>query len=134
MDKACFKHLYKTSFIHPQMNILKPTLFCICLSLYAISYAQQPKLKTTNVNTDIDLVMVYERYCAAGYGTPLIYKTLANGHYFKDNYVAAKKWYEKLFETENPILEVHLQRYKQTLKALKIELKGNPYLAFITTH
>jgi hypothetical protein len=87
-------------------------------------YAQS----STDVNKDVDRTAVYEQVVKEGYGTPTIYKELGNGHYFKGNYTEAKKWFEKLFETEtleDPMLKF---RYKQTLKALSMDVDSNIYL------
>ena len=82
----------------------------------------------TNVNKDIDVTKVYEQVVKEGYGTPKVYKKLANAHYFKSNYTEAKKWFETLFEAEEVTDETILYRYSQTLKALEISLDNNPYL------
>lgn len=82
----------------------------------------------TDVNTDVDRTMVFEQVVKEGYGTPKIYKALGNGHYFKGNFAKAKKWYEKLFETE-PLTDATLAfRYKQSLKALNIDIATNTHL------
>ena len=73
----------------------------------------------TDVNKDIDIVRVYEQVVAEGYGTPFIYKKLANAYYFKSEYNKALLWFEKLFEAEKTKDPEILQRYKQTLKAVK---------------
>jgi tetratricopeptide (TPR) repeat protein len=58
-----------------------------------------------------------------------VYKDLANAHYFKNNYKQAKKWYEKLFDTE-PTKDLTLKfRYKQSLKALGLFTEDNKYLS-----
>ena len=83
---------------------------------------------STDVNKDVDRTAVYEQVVKEGYGTPTIFKELGNGHYFKGNYAEAKKWYEKLFETEglhDPMLKF---RYRQSLKALKLDIDNNTYL------
>ena len=50
-------------------------------------------------------------------------------HYFKNNHVKAKKWFEKLFDTEKTTDETLLFRYKQTLKALKLDKSPNDYVS-----
>ena len=95
----------------------------LCLALSCFSTQAQ-----TNVNTDVDRTSVYEQVVKEGYGTPKIYKELGNGHYFKGNYAEAKKWFEKLFET-NPLKDAKLKfRYRQTLKALNEDIANNPFL------
>jgi hypothetical protein len=101
--------------------------FCTLVFLLGAAlsgYAQS----ATDVNKDVDRTAVYEQVVKEGYGTPTIYKELGNGHYFKGNYAEAKKWFEKLFDTEgleDPMLKF---RYKQTLKALKLDTEENTYL------
>jgi len=87
-----------------------------------------------DVNTDIDLVKVYIQVVKEGYGTLSIYKELANAYYFRSNYTESKKWFEKLFsevEIKDPL---HIYRYKQSLKALKIYTENNFYLSEIGTN
>lgn len=83
----------------------------------------------TDVNKDIDITKVYEQVVKEGYGTPKVYKKLANAYYFRSEYVDARKWFEKLFEVEKPTDETLLYRYRQTLKALKVDLSTNVYLS-----
>ncbi|MAN59968.1 MAG: hypothetical protein CMC08_09065 [Flavobacteriaceae bacterium] len=87
----------------------------------ATGLAQQTLPAKIDVNTDIDLTKVYEQYVKEGYGTPAIYEKLANGNYFKNNYAQAKKWYEKLFETQADPNTTLQFRYQQTLKALSAQ-------------
>ncbi len=86
-------------------------------------------LSQTDVNRDIDVAKVYVQVVKEGYGTPTIYLKLANEYYFQSNYADAKMWYEKVFEAEKPTDKTILFRYKQSLKALKLNPKENPYLA-----
>ena len=99
-------------------------LFGLLLSAFPVAVMAQ-----TNVNTDVDRTSVYEQVVREGYGTPKIYKELGNGHYFKGNYAEAKKWFEKLFETEPPTDPKMKFRYRQTLKALNEDIANNPYLS-----
>jgi hypothetical protein len=109
------------------------TLLCFfCLSNTGI--AQTPQSQKTDVNKDIDPLKVFERYVQDGYGTPSVYKKLANGYYFKNEYLAAKKWFEKLFQSEQPIGQTHKARYLQTLRALKIEITNNPYIVTVSSN
>ncbi len=101
-------------------------IFFVSLSLTSFSQSQEKKV---DVNKDIDLVKVYAQVVKEGYGTPQIYKELANAYYFRSNYTASKKWFEKLFSVEETIDELHLYRYKQSLKALGEYSKKNEYFA-----
>lgn len=85
---------------------------------------------TVDVNKDIAITKVYEQVVKEGYGTPKVYLDLANAYYFEGDYASAKKWYEKVFETEKSLAtKVVLFRYKQSLKALKLSFRNNKYLA-----
>ena len=105
-------------------------LFCGFFTLQAQS---STSAQTINVNKDVDVVKVYEQVVKEGYGTPFIYKKLANAHYFKSNYKDAKKWFEKLFAEEKPTDATLKFRYKQTLKALNIYSPENRYISYSGT-
>jgi len=75
------------------------------------------------VGIDANNTAAYEQVVKEGYGTPFIYKELANAHYFKNNYEQAKKWYEILFKEEAPDLLLE-HRYIQTLKAIKVNAEN----------
>ena len=111
----------------------RPTQFMLCIllccTMMAFSQAKSP-VKTMNVNSDVDVTKVYEQVVKEGYGTPFIYKELANAHYFKSNYPQAKKWFEALFAEEKPTDETLKFRYKQTLKALHLYNEKNVYLSY----
>jgi hypothetical protein len=96
-----------------------------------MSFSQTDPIQKTNVNTDVDVTVVYEQVVKEGYGTPFIYKELANAHYFKNNHAEAKRWFEKLFEAEKPTDETLVFRYKQTLKALNLFNTSNQYLSIL---
>ena len=99
----------------------------LCTSVTSFSQSEAPA--KTDVNKDVDVTVVYEQVVKEGYGTAYIYKELANAHYFKNNHVKAKKWFEKLFDTEKTTVETLLFRYKQTLKALKLDKSPNDYVS-----
>jgi len=105
------------------MKIINPLLFAASLIMADTALAQ------TDVNKDIDVAKVYVQVVKEGYGTPAIYLKLANEYYFHNNYTEAKLWYEKVFESEQPTDKTILFRYKQSLKALKLNPEENPYLA-----
>ncbi len=97
-------------------------LVVVCITTSSIAQS------STDVNKDVDRTAVYEQVVKEGYGTPKIYKALGNAHYFEGNHSEAKKWFEKLFESEaleDPMLKF---RYQQTLKALKLDPATNSYL------
>jgi len=106
-------------------------LFCVSFTVTAQSSSTE---KTIDVNKDVDVVKVYEQVVKEGYGTPFIYKKLANAHYFNSNYGAAKKWFEKLFSTEKPTDATLKYRYTQTLKALDLYTSENKYVTYSGTN
>jgi len=93
-------------------------VFLLFAGISTVSFSQSST--KTDVNKDIDVVRVYEQVVEEGYGTAFIYKELANAYYFKSEYHKAQLWFEKLFETEKTNDPDVLQRYKQTLKAVKL--------------
>lgn len=106
------------------MKRIAPLMLIACLLTIFTTTAQ------TNVNKDIDVAKVYEQVVKEGYGTPTIYLKLANEYYFQNDYTNAKKWYEKVFEDKEKAADkMLLFRYKQILKALKLNVDENPYLA-----
>mgnify|MGYP001569149062 CR=1 FL=1 len=93
------------------------------LSIFITSLSLSQTEKKINVNKDIDLVKVYKQVIKEGYGTPSIYKDLANETYFRSNYKESKIWFEKLFveiKVTDPTL---IYRYNQSLKALGLYKK-----------
>lgn len=107
-----------------------PRLLVLLFTFITITaVAQSKNTRKTDVNRDVDVVKVFEQVVKEGYGTPYIYKELANAYYFKNEHLKAKKWFEKLFEVEKPLDATLKHRYRQTLKALKLEFKNNRYLA-----
>ena len=113
------------------MNRRTQLILCTlcCCTMMVFSQANTP-VKITDVNSDVDVTKVYEQVVLEGYGTPYIYKELANAYYFKSNYPKAKKWFEALFAVEKPTDETLLFRYKQTLRALHLQKEKNAYLSF----
>jgi Tfp pilus assembly protein PilF len=103
-------------------------LFLFSLSTTVTS--QTTAIKKTDVNKDIDLMRVYEQYVKDGYGTPAVYKKLADGYYFKNDYTTAKKWLEELLQADASTPKMYINRYIQTLRALDIDTTNNKYLTF----
>ena len=101
------------------------------LFLFSISTtvtSQTTAIEKTDVNKDIDLMRVYEQYVKDGYGTPAVYKKLADGYYFKNDYTTAKKWLEALLQADASTPKMYINRYIQTLRALDIDTTNNKYL------
>ena len=102
-------------------------LFLFSLSSSVI--AQTTEAGTTDVNKEIDVMRVYEQYVKDGYGTPAIYKKLADDYYFKNEYIPAKKWLEALLQADPSTPKMYINRYIQTLRALDIDTTNNKYLS-----
>lgn len=107
-----------------KMKSLALSIFLGILFVPFTSFSQEK----INVNREIDIVKVYEQTIKEGYATLDIYEKLANTQYLRSNYKEAKKWFEKWFEVELPNDETAINRYKQTLKALKVSTEENKYL------
>ena len=100
--------------------------------IYSISFSQTEN--KINVNRDIDLVKVYKQVIKEGYGTPSIYKDLANETYFRSQYAESKKWFEKLFEVVKVTDPTLIYRYNQSLKALGLYEKKVEVMSTLGTN
>ncbi|MBT0606876.1 hypothetical protein [Aequorivita echinoideorum] len=98
-----------------RQNLLAILLF---VSISAVGFSQVKQSKKTDVNKDIDIVRVYEQVVKEGYGTPFIYKKLASAYYFKNEFLKAKAFFEKLFSEEDNTDPALDYQYNQTLKAI----------------
>lgn len=99
---------------------VKRLVILLILCSTAFSVKAQKTTASIDVNHYVEIHKVYEQVVKEGYGTPFIYKTLANFYYFNSNYLRAKLWFEKLFAEEKP--DAHLKlRYLQSLKALELD-------------
>tara|TARA_B100000768_G_scaffold34200_1_gene32745 strand:- start:376 stop:723 length:348 start_codon:yes stop_codon:yes gene_type:complete len=110
---------------------MKPFTLVALLFLFSLSTtitAQTTEVEKIDVNKDIDLMRVYEQYVKDGYGTPAVYKKLADGYYFKNDYLTAKKWLEALLQADASTPKMYVNRYIQTLRALDIDTTNNKYL------
>ncbi len=110
---------------------MKPFTLVALLFLFSLSTtitAQTTEVEKIDVNKDIDLMRVYEQYVKDGYGTPAVYKKLADGYYFKNDYLTAKKWLEALLQADTSTPKIYVNRYIQTLRALDIDTTNNKYL------
>ena len=116
------------------MKKLPQLIFLLFVCISISTFAQSKSPVKTDVNKDVDVVKVYEQVAKDGYGTPRIYEELANAYYFKNEYVKAKKWFEKLFDVQKPLDATLKHRYRQTLKALDLEFKDNRFLAVSGTN
>ncbi len=116
------------------MKFIKIPVFIILFCASLSGFSQSKVNSTINVNTDIDRVKVYEAYVKDGYGTPEIYKELANAYYFNNDFEKSKYWFKKLFEVTTITDKQLLFRYNQTLKALGEQLPKNEKLNAVSTN
>lgn len=106
----------------------------VFLFFFITTFSFSQSEKKINVNRDIDLVKVYRQVVKEGYGTPSIYKDLANATYFRSEYAESKKWFETLFEEEKVTDKTLLFRYYQSLKALGLYEKEMEELSTLGTN
>lgn len=110
---------------------MKPVTLASLLFLFSLTtavIAQTKEVEKIDINEEIDLMRVYQQYVKDGYGTPAIYKKLADGYYFKNDYLSAKKWFEVLLQADESTPKMYVNRYIQTLRALDIDTTNNKYL------
>jgi tetratricopeptide (TPR) repeat protein len=80
----------------------------------------------------MNAVSIYIEVDKNGYGSPDIYKKIADSYYFNGNYVEANKWYMKLFNSSDVVDFEYYYRYAQTLKTVPDIEKSNYYLALFS--
>ena len=106
-----------------------PWLLLVFFSFTSMAIcAQEIESDTIEKNKKIDVVRVYEQMALDGSSSPYMYRELAYYYYFRNDYDIAKTWFEKLFEAEEQSDKKVKHRYRQTLKALSLDYKDNPYL------
>ena len=111
------------------MKSITQLLLLICTFVSLSGFSQTLNPVEVNVNRDIDVAKVYEQVVIDGYGNAQIYKVLANAYFSKNEYTQAKKWFEKLFDSESASEKNLKDRYRKTLEALNMEIENNTYLA-----
>jgi len=109
-----------------KISILFVPLF---ISFFGAVHAQQSAEPVSQENQIIDVIKVYELVVADGYESAQIFETLATEHFFKKNYLDAKKWFEKLFLIEKNPEPIAYFRYAKSLEALEDYNKADQYLA-----
>ncbi len=100
--------------------------YIICIALLALSFtnAQDRKLLKANKNfEDFNFsraINQYENILARGTVSPVIYKNLGDANYLNANYEEAAKWYGKLAESSEDVLDVeHMYRYANSLRSIR---------------
>ncbi|MDY0779824.1 OmpA family protein [Tenacibaculum sp. IB213877] len=103
------------------MKTLKIKLLYIVLVLPYFIFAQKVSLKKADKNyQSLDFgsaISDYEKIAKNGLEDYSLYQKLGNSYYFTADLSNAKKWYEKLFKTEESIDSEYYFRYAHTLKA-----------------
>jgi len=110
------------------------TLFV--LLLFLIGFSQDKKIKEANEAYEklgyMNAVSIYIQVDKNGYGSPDIYKRIADSYYFNANYAEANIWYEKLIKSTENIDFEYYYRYSQTLKTVPDIEKSNYYFALFS--
>ncbi len=82
---------------------MKNTVTSLVLLLFFIGFSQEKKIKEADAAYEklgyMNAVSIYIEVDKNGYGSPDIYKKIADSYYFNGNYVEANKWYMKLFNS-----------------------------------
>ena len=110
------------------------TLFVFLLFL--TGFSQEKKIKEANEAYEklgyMNAVSIYIQVDKNGYGSPDIYKRIADSYYFNANYTEANIWYEKLIKSTEDIDFEYYYRYSQTLKTVPDVEKSNYYFALFS--
>lgn len=104
--------------------------------LFFIGFSQEKKIKEANAAYEklgyMNAVSIYIEVDKNGYGSPDIYKKIADSYYFNANYVEANKWYAKLIQSTDVLDYDYYYRYSQTLKTTPDLEKSNYYYALFS--
>lgn len=108
----------------------------LVLLLFFIGFSQEKKIKEANAAYEklgyMNAVSIYIEVDKNGYGSPDIYKKIADSYYFNANYTEANIWYEKLIKSTEDIDYEYYYRYSQTLKTVPDLEKSNYYYALFS--
>ncbi|OGS62510.1 MAG: hypothetical protein A2X07_09995 [Flavobacteria bacterium GWF1_32_7] len=101
-----------------------------------IGFSQEKKIKEANAAYEklgyMNAVSIYKEVDKNGYGSPDIYKKIADSYYFNANYVEANIWYEKLIKSTKYIDFEYYYRYSQTLKTVPDIEQSNYFFALFS--
>lgn len=108
----------------------------LVLLLFFNGFSQEKKIKEANAAYDklgyMNAVSIYIEVDKNGYGSPDIYKKIADSYYFNANYAEANVWYEKLIKSTEDVDYEYYYRYSQTLKTVPDLEKSNYYYALFS--
>ncbi|WP_445718833.1 OmpA family protein [Flavobacterium sp.] len=115
---------------------MKKIITSIVVMLFFIGFSQEKKIKEANEAYEklgyMNAVSIYIEVDKNGYGSPDIYKKIADSYYFNANYIEANKWYQKLIKSSEIVDYEYYYRYAQTLKTVPDIEKSNYYLALFS--
>lgn len=115
---------------------MKNTYTLSVLLLFLIGFSQDKKIKEANEAYEklgyMNAVSIYVQVDKNGYGSPDIYKKIADSYYFNANYIEANLWYEKLIKSTESVESEYYYRYSQTLKTVPDIEKSNYYFALFS--
>ena len=108
---------------------MKSSYTLFVLMLFFIGFSQEKKIKEANAAYEklgyMNAVSIYIEVDKNGYGSPDIYKKIADSYYFNANYSEANVWYEKLIKSTEDVDYEYYYRYSQTLKTVPDLEKSN---------
>ena len=115
---------------------MKSSYTLFMLMLFFIGFSQEKKIKEANAAYEklgyMNAVSIYIEVDKKGYGSPDIYKKIADSYYFNANYPEANIWYEKLIKSTEDVDYEYYYRYSQTLKTVPDLKKSNYYYALFS--
>ena len=115
---------------------MKSSYTLFMLMLFFIGFSQEKKIKEANAAFEklgyMNAVSIYIEVDKNGYGSPDIYKKIADSYYFNANYSEANVWYEKLIKSTEDVDYEYYYRYSQTLKTVPDLEKSNYYYALFS--
>lgn len=118
------------------MNVMKKTIILLAFFLTTFVHSQEKKIQEANSEYDklgyMNAVSIFIEVDKNGYGSPDIYKKIADSYYFNGNYIEANKWYEKLINNPEVVEYEYYYRYAQTLKVVPNLELSNYYLALFS--
>lgn len=115
---------------------MKSSYTLFMLMLFFIGFSQEKKIKEATAAYEklgyMNAVSIYIEVDKKGYGSPDIYKKIADSYYFNANYPEANIWYEKLIKSTEDVDYEYYYRYSQTLKTVPDLEKSNYYYALFS--
>ena len=115
---------------------MKKTFTLLSVLFLFIGFSQEKKIKEADAAYEklgyMNAVAIYIQVDRNGYGSPDIYKKIADSYYFNGNYSEANNWYAKLIKSSENVDLEYYYRYSQTLKSVSDMEKSTYYLALFS--